>query len=101
MNVNVEKYLSQGTLKDLQFALKSIPAGRSLRLARIPVLDFSKAMDEAVKSNPFTPFRPVIFNNIPIDMTTNALPEFILVADDNTNIERSAVKETEFFKGGI
>lgn len=101
MNVNIEKYLSPGTLKDLQFALKSIPSGRSLRLARIPVDDFNKAISKVVELNPYTPFRPVIFNNIPIDMTINVLPEFIIVADDNTNIERSAIKEIEIFKGGI
>ena len=101
MNVNIEKYLSAGTLKDLQFALKSIPKGRSLRLARIPVMDFNNAINKVVELNPYTPFRPVIFNNIPIDMTVNALPEFILVADDNTNIERTAIKETEILKGGI
>lgn len=101
MNVNIEKYLSEGTLKDLQFALKSIPTGRSLRLARIPVLDFSAAMEKAFVHNKYIPFRPVIFNNIPIDMTENALPEFIIVADDNTNISRTAIKETEFYKGEI
>ena len=101
MNVNIEKYLSSGTLKDLQFALKSIPAGRSLRLARIPVDDFNKAINKVVELNPYMPFKPVIFNNIPIDMTINVLPEFIIVADDNTNIERSAIKEIEIFKGGI
>lgn len=99
MNINVEKYLSPGTLKDLQYALKSVPTGRSLRLARIPALDFYDIMNKVVALNPYAPFRPVIFNNIPIDMTTNALPEFILVADDNTNIERSAIKETEILIG--
>jgi len=101
MNVNIEKYLSASTIRELQFALKSVPKGRSLRLARIPVLDFSDVMDKVLVQNKYMPFRPVIFNNIPVDMTTNSLPEFILVADDNTNIERSAIKETEFFKGGI
>ena len=99
MNINVEAYLPQSILTELRKALLSIPKGRSLRLVRIPVMDFSSAIEKVVKFNPYMPFRPVIFNNIPIDMTENAVPECILVADDNTNIERTSLKEIELFKG--
>lgn len=100
MNVNVEQYLSPGTLSDLKNALKSIPSGRKIRLVRIPAIDFFNIM-EKITGNTFMPFRPVIFDNIPIDMTESILPECVLVADDNTNISRTASKETELFKGGI
>lgn len=99
MNINVERFMNPVALKDLWTALNTIPVGRSVRLARIPVVDYYDVIEKAVKQNPYLPFRPVIFNNIPIDMTTNTLPEFILVADDNTNIERTVIKETEFYKG--
>lgn len=98
MNVNVEHYLSPGTLSDLKNALKSIPSGRKLRLVRIPALDFFKIM-EKITGNCFVPFRPVVFDNIPIDMTESLLPECVIVADDNTNISRTIIKETELFKG--
>lgn len=101
MNVNVERYLSPVIMNDIRKSLNFVPKGRSLRLVRIPVADFSKAMDKALELNKYMPFRPVILGNIPIDMTENVLPECVIVADDDTNISRTAVKETELFKGGI
>ena len=99
MNINVEPFLSPVTLNDIKKSLNFIPKGRSLRLVRIPVFDFSKVMDSILIKNKFIPFRPVIFNNIPVDMTDNLLPECIIVADDDTNISKTAIKETELFKG--
>ena len=98
MNINIEQYISPKILADLKHSLQFKPDNRSLRLVRIPVLEFAKAIDKAVKANPFMPFRPVIFDNIPIDSTTGELPECVLVADDNTNITRSGIIETEFYK---
>ena len=99
MNVNIEKYISPKILNDLKRALNFKPENRQLRLVRIPVLEFAGAIEKAVKVNPFMPFRPVIFNNIPVDSTEGVLPECVIVADDNTNISKTAIKETEFFKG--
>ncbi len=98
MNLNVESLLSPGTLNDLKRSLNFIPKGRSLRLVRIPALDFSVVMEKALVNNKYLPFRPVVFDNIPIDMTESLLPECILVADDNTNVSRIITKETEFYK---
>jgi len=101
MNVNIEQYLSPVTMNDIRKSLNFIPKGRSLRLVKIPALDFGSAIDKAMKNNKYMPFRPIIFNNIPVDMTENILPECIIVSDDNTNISKTAIKETEFFKGGL
>lgn len=100
MNINIEQYLSQGTLIDLKKSLKFIPAGRRIALVRIPVEDFGSVMDKICKKI-FIPFKPVIFGNIPVDMAENSLPECVLVADDDTNISKTAVKEIELFRGGI
>ena len=101
MNINVEQFLSPVIMNDIRKSLNFIPKGRSLRLVRIPVIDFSKTMDKVMERNKYMPFRPVILNDIPIDMTENALPECVIVADDDTNISRTAIKETELFIGGI
>ncbi len=98
MNVNMEKYLSPKTLLDLKHSLQFKPDNRQLRLVRVPVMEFAQAIEKAVKDCPFMPFRPVIFNNIPIDSTEGELPECVIVADDNTNLTRSGIKETEFYK---
>lgn len=99
MNINIEQFLTPTILNDLKKSLNHIPKNRSLRLVKIPVFEFHQAIEKAVKKVGYIPFRPVIFNNIPIDMTENILPECILVADDNTNISKTALKETEFSKG--
>lgn len=101
MNINVEQFLSPVIMNDIRKSLNFIPKGRSLRLVRIPVTDFGRAMDKVLKHNKYIPFRPVILNDIPIDMTENVLPECVIVADDDTNISRTAIKETELFIGGI
>ena len=98
MNINIERYLTPGTLKDIWSALRYIKDGRRLALVRIPALDFFAVMEKLTGTN-FMPFRPVIFNNIPVDMTDNTFPELVLVADDDTNISKTAIKETELFKG--
>lgn len=95
MNVNIERYLSAGTLADLKRALIFKPSNRSLRLVRIPVEEFNSVMDKIIPQNKYLPFRPVIFDNIPVDMTESALPECILVADDDTNIIKQDRKEIE------
>ena len=100
MNVNIEAHLSPVIMNDIRKSLSFIPKGRSLRLVRIPVMDFNKAIEKVLKINPFVPFRPTVLNNIPVDMTENVLPECIIVADDNTNISKTAMKETEFDNSG-
>lgn len=100
MPMNIEPYLKESIVRDLRNAVNHIPAGRKLRLVRIPVFDFNDAISAFFKkSGMYIPFRPVVLNNIPTDMTENILPECILVADDNTNISKTMIKETEFFKG--
>ena len=98
MNINIEQYLSPKILSDLKHSLQFKPDNRSLRLVRIPVMEFTKAIEKIVLKNKYMPFRPVIFNDIPVDMTEGELPECVLVADDNTNITRSGIIETEFYK---
>jgi hypothetical protein len=100
MNINVEPYINPKILADLKHSLTFKPVNRKLRLVRIPVLEFASAMDKILSKNPHMPFRPVIFDNIPVDSTVSELPECVLVADDNTNITRSGIIETEFYKGG-
>jgi hypothetical protein len=96
MNINVEKYLSAGTLKDLKRALQFKPSNRQLRLVRIPVEEFSGVMNKILTtSNNYMPFRPVIFDNIPIDMTESLIPECVIIADDNTNLIKQDKKEIE------
>ena len=97
-NINIEQFLTPKILLDLKHSLQFKPNNRVLRLVRIPVLEFASAIDKAVKLNPYMPFRPVIFNGIPVDSTEGELPECILVADDNTNLARSGIKENEFYK---
>lgn len=100
MSINIEPYLKESIVKDLRNAVNYIPKGRRLRLVRIPVFDFNDAISAFFKkSEMYIPFRPVVLDNIPADMTENILPECILVADDNTNISKTMIKETEFFKG--
>ena len=95
MNINVEQYLTPGTLKDLKRALQFKPANRQLRLVRIPVEEFGDIMARVIAKNSFIPFRPVIFNNIPIDMTESLIPECVIIADDDTNLIKQDRKETE------
>jgi hypothetical protein len=98
MNINIEKYLSPGTLIDLKRALSFKPSNRSLRLVRIPVEEFNIAIGKALMRNPYLPFTPVIFNNIPVDMTESLLPECVIIADDNTNLVKQDRKEIEIIK---
>jgi hypothetical protein len=83
IRIDISQFVSQKVMTDIVNALKNVKHG-VVRMIRIPVEDFIKACESVMRMNPFTPFSPV-FLNIPCDQTANALPEIIVVHDDNTN----------------
>lgn len=93
MTINVDDFLTDNIMRDLRKAVQCIPAGRVLRLIRIPTAEFNACIERVFHRFGPMMFRPVVLSGIPIDMTTGLLPEAILVADDNTNLARTPNKE--------
>lgn len=84
---DVTEFLPETVQRDLRWAAGHVPAGRVLRLVRIPAEEFGRCIDKALAHfGAWMPMRPVVLGSIPIDMTAGPLPEAVLVADDDTNL---------------
>lgn len=91
--IDISPYVSAGTIADI-IAIQKRIAGGAVRLVRLPVEEFGKAIESVFKANPYMPFQPMI-RGIPVDQSTGQRPEVVVVYDDDTNVAKSVKSELE------
>jgi hypothetical protein len=92
-DIPIDDKVSKAIITDLIFARGKISRGMSPRMYRIPATDFNAAVSKTVQQiGKCRPFRPTLLG-LPVDMTARFCPEIVVVADDDTNLARSAIRE--------
>ena len=99
LSISIDDLIKPTIIKDLIYARDRLcPPEKKVRLYRIPIDEFNKAVNSILIKHSFMPFRPILLG-LPVDMSERDVPECVCVADDDSNISQSPIRIEDEFNG--
>jgi len=91
--INIENGFSQGVIMEIKGALYSLKSHLQPRMIRVPVEEFTKAVNLILKDS-FMPFQPMVMG-FACEPSPISHPVIVCVADDDTNLHKTFLTESE------